>query len=115
MPTDQEKLKQELLEQAEKAIEKMLHELPEAEEITLGDMEQVTGDMGQAIMQQTLQSLVKVKQGGQPAEVLCEQCRVRMSRRGKRKRRVVTLRGEVEIERQYYVCPSCGAGRFPPG
>ena len=71
--------------------------------------------MGQMIMGQTLQSLVKVKQAALPEEVRCEQCDERMSRRGKRKKRVVTVRGEVEVERQYYVCPSCGTGRFPPG
>jgi len=115
MPTNHEQLKQELLEQAEKAIEKMLKELPEADEITLAGLEQATGDMGRAIMQQTLQSLMKVKQRTRPDEVWCEHCHERMSRRGQRKKRVVTVRGEVEAERQYYVCPSCGAGRFPPG
>jgi len=115
MPTDHERLKQELLEQAQQAIEKLLNELPEANEITLGDMEQATGDMGQAIMQQTLQSLVKEKHQALPDEVLCEHCHKRMLRRGNRKKRVVTVRGEVAVERQYYVCPSCRAGRFPPG
>lgn len=115
MPNKREELEQELLGQAQKAIRKLLDELPEASEITLSEMEKATGVMGQAIMQQTLQSLVEMKQEPTSNEVRCESCNERMSRRGKRKKRMVTIRGEVEVERPYYVCPSCGAGRFPPG
>ena len=111
MPTNREKLEQELLEQAQKAIQKLLDELPEASEITLSDMEKATGNMGQAIMQR----LVEVKQQPLPNQVICERCQKRMSRRGKRQKRVVTVRGEVAVERPYYVCPNCAAGSFPPG
>jgi hypothetical protein len=27
----------------------------------------------------------------------------------------VTLRGEVEVERDYYYCDTCKRGYFPPG
>jgi hypothetical protein len=113
MPTKREALEQELLGQAQKAIRKLLDELPEASEITLSEMEKATGVMGQAIMQQTLQSLVEMKPQPTSNQVRCESCNERMSRRGKRKKRRVTIRGEVE--RPYDVCPSGGAGRFPPG
>lgn len=115
MATKREKVEQELLEQAQKAIQKLLDELAEDSEISLSDMEKATGSMGQAIMQQTLQRLVEVKQQPLPNEVICERCQKRMSRRGKRQKRVVTVRGEVVVERPYYVCPNCAAGRFPPG
>jgi len=115
MPTNRERLEQELREQTQAAIRKLLDELPDANEITLSDMEKATGVMGETIMQQTLQSLVETQRQPSPAEVRCGTCGERMYRRGKRKRRVVTTRGEIEVERAYYVCPSCGAGCFPPG
>jgi hypothetical protein len=115
MPNKREALEQELLEQAQAAIRKLLDELPEASEITLSDMEKATGEMGQTITQQTLQRLVESWQQPLSDTVACPSCGERMYRRGKRKRRVVTIRGEVAIERQYYVCPHCGAKRFPPG
>ncbi len=115
MPTEREELEQQLLEQAHQAIRKLLDELPESHEITLSDTEKATGVMGQAIMQQSLQRLVEVKQRSGSNEVRCEHCQTRMSRRGKRKKRIVTVRGEVEVERPYYGCPQCGATRFPPG
>lgn len=115
MALEREDLEKQLLEQAQQAIRKMLDELPEASEITLSDMEIATGGMGQTIMQQTLQALVEAKQQPLADEVRCQVCHKRLSRRGKRKKRLVTTRGEIEIERQYYVCPSCGVSYFPPG
>jgi len=114
MSTDREELEQRLVEQAQQAIGKLLDELSEIEEVTLRDMEQATGVMGQTIMQQTIQRLVERQAQPTSEDMRCEECSQRMFRRGKRKKRVVTRRGEVEVERLYYVCPKCGAGRFPP-
>lgn len=115
MPSNRAELEQKLVEQAQQAIRKLLDELPAARDITLSDMEKATGVMGQAIMQQTLQHLVETRQHPASDDLRCEGCHERLFRRGKRKKRIVTLRGEVEVERPYYVCPNCGAGRFPPG
>jgi hypothetical protein len=115
MPINRETLEQKLLEQAQQVVRKLLDDLPESSDITLSDMERVTGIMGQALMQQTMQQLVESQQQAPVADLGCESCHERMSRRGKRKRRIVTVRGEVEVERSYYVCPKCGRGRFPPG
>ena len=78
MPTKREKLEQELLEQAQKAIKKMLDELPEANEITLSDMEEATGVMGRSIMQQSLQKLAQEKQPEQNEVVCCQACGEKM-------------------------------------
>jgi hypothetical protein len=115
MPTNRETLEQKILEQAQQVVRKMLADLPESSEITLSDMERAAGMMGQALMQQTMQQLVESQQQAPIDALRCASCDERMSRRGKRKRRIVTVRGEVEVERAYYVCPKCGAGRFPPG
>jgi hypothetical protein len=46
----------------------------------------------------------------------CPQCQSAMQGRGQRRRRVPTRQGQdVVLQRAYYVCPACGAGRFPPG
>lgn len=114
MPTKREKLEQELLEQAQKAIKKMLDELPEDSNISLSDMEQATGVMGRQIMNQSLQKLTHEKQSEPVEPVNCPACGEKMHSRGKRKKRVETLRGEIEIERAYFVCPNCGKTYFPP-
>lgn len=46
----------------------------------------------------------------------CPQCGTRLVARGKRKRRLQSSGGaEVELERSYGTCPTCGVGLFPPG
>jgi hypothetical protein len=54
-------------------------------------------------------------EAGEPPPV-CEKCGARLERKGKKKRKLQTRGGqEVEIEREYGVCPECGQGIFPPG
>jgi hypothetical protein len=56
---------------------------------------------------------------GEPAQAvgpLCAGCGVPMQRSGPRTRTVLSRLGQpIPLERAYYVCPACGAGRFPPG
>jgi Zn finger protein HypA/HybF involved in hydrogenase expression len=114
MTSKRDELEEKLVGQAREAIRKLLDELPDADKVTLSDMERATGVMGRRVMQETLQALVQ-KDEGKKVEIWCEACEVRMTARGRRRKRVVTVRGEVEIERHYDVCPACGQGRFPPG
>lgn len=114
MTRKRDELEEKLVGQAREAIRKLLDELPDADKVTMSDMERATGAMGHRVMQETLQQLVKGDEEKQ-AGVECEACGVGMTARGRRRKRVVTVRGEVEIERRYYVCPQCGQGRFPPG
>ena len=47
---------------------------------------------------------------------ICAECGARLEGKGKKKRKIQTTGGrEVEIEREYGICPQCGAGIFPPG
>jgi YgiT-type zinc finger domain-containing protein len=49
-------------------------------------------------------------------DVACPQCGAKLERKGKKKRTLETRGGQrVELEREYGVCPECGAGIFPPG
>jgi YgiT-type zinc finger domain-containing protein len=53
--------------------------------------------------------------GGAEAAV-CSNCGAELERKGKKKRKLQTRGGqEVELEREYGVCPRCGQGIFPPG
>ncbi len=46
----------------------------------------------------------------------CSQCGTKLEKKGKKKRRLQTQEGqEIELEREYGVCPKCGQGIFPPG
>jgi uncharacterized protein with PIN domain len=46
----------------------------------------------------------------------CPECATTLRPRGPRQRQVVTrMGGTATLTRRYWVCPACGAGRFPPG
>lgn len=114
MPPNRDELEQHLRAKAEEAIRTLLEVLPDKADLTMDDMEDLIGKMGQDMMRATMQGVSQHEQVD-PAPVICQACRVQMHKRGKRKRHVVTKRGEIELERQYYVCPECGQGVFPPG
>lgn len=47
---------------------------------------------------------------------MCPRCGTKLKKKGKKKRKLLTRGGqEVELEREYGVCPKCGQGIFPPG
>jgi YgiT-type zinc finger domain-containing protein len=115
MAKSREKLEQELVEQAQKAIRELLDQLPNDNQVTLSDLEQARGEMGATMMRQTLQSLSEGVETKPSGSIGCPNCGQPMYRRGKRVRKVVTMRGEIEVERDYYPCPNCGQGYFPPG
>ena len=53
-------------------------------------------------------------QVGEKAAV-CRKCGVALTKKGKKKRKLQTRGGrEIELEREYGVCPKCGQGIFPP-
>ena len=113
MPNEREELEKQLRAKAEEAIRKLLSKLPDKSELTMTDIENLVGEMGHEVTQSATEAIAQREQA-EPSEVICEGCQVRMQKRGKRKKQVVTKRGEIELERQYYVCPQCGAGVFPP-
>ena len=52
---------------------------------------------------------------GSPAGV-CPECGQPLEKKGKKKRQLQTRGGqEIELKRDYGMCPACGQGIFPPG
>lgn len=113
MPHKHEELEKQLRAKAEEAIRKLLEKLPDKSELTMTDIENLVGEMGHEVTRNATEAIAQHEQA-EPSEMMCETCQVRMQKRGKRKKHVVTKRGEIELERQYYVCPQCNDGVFPP-
>jgi DNA-directed RNA polymerase subunit RPC12/RpoP len=68
--------------------------------------------------EQVLAEVLRMSEAS-PAEgqvIRCPECGAEMEGRGKHKRRLQGMGGsEVELEREYVECPTCGAGFFPSG
>jgi NADH pyrophosphatase NudC (nudix superfamily) len=115
MPDQNAELKARLKAEAEAAIEQLLAKRKAPGEASLADIEQVVRAASQQWEQALTAELLAESAAELPAWPACPQCGQKMKNKGKRKRRVVTETGEVEIERHYYHCAACEQGFFPPG
>jgi len=113
MFNQQTELKAALLAQAETAIEALLAKKPSADQITLSEIEELVGEMGQQLEQATTQALLNEAQAASSQPPGCPQCGGKLRYKGQRRKHVATVRGEVVLERAYYYCETCQAGLFP--
>jgi len=112
MSNKKDELKAKLLAEAEASIDKMLSDKRVSQKMTLTEIEDVIGDLETDFRQRVLNEVVGEQENEMPS---CPDCRGKLRNIGKRTKRLVTLRGETEIERTYYQCEDCGKGVFPPG
>lgn len=111
-----EELKAHLMRQAEALIDDLLARKPTAEAITLSDIEQLAIGGGQEFRETVLKGLAQESSQSESRETVeCPTCGQAMHYKGKRGKDVVTEAGEVRVERNYYYCPACQRGLFPPG
>lgn len=111
MSTKRDDLKAKLLAQAEATIDKLLSDERLNEHMTLSDIEAVVGLSETDFRQHALEEIIALQQ---ESTKTCPLCGSRLRNKGKHKKRVVTLRGEMELERTYYYCETCQKGYFPP-
>ncbi len=100
---------------ADAAIAKAVAERKLPAEATLADLERSALSAGREIEQAIAQALAEESAAEVPAWPNCPACGQKLKNKGKRRRRVVTEAGEVEVERTYYHCAACGQGFSPPG
>ena len=108
-----EKLKDQMMVQAEAAIEALLVERAKRGELDLSDIEQLVREAGQRVMQGLTGDLAEAE-AATKEKAQCPECGQELHYKGKRARDLVTETGEVRLERGYYYCPSCRKGIFPP-
>ena len=111
MGSKREALRAKLLAQAEAAIDRLLSDERLSEAMTLSDIEAVIGVSEGDFRQGALEEIMTIQQ---ETPTTCRLCGGKLRAKGKRKKRVVTLRGETDVERTYYQCEGCGKGYFPP-
>lgn len=100
--------------EAEKAIQQLLGRHEEAEGLNLGQLEDLVGEFEAQLSQQVMQVLVESTPTGDERQ--CPQYGSRQLRhKGDHPKRLVTVRGEIEIERGYVKCADCSHSFFPLG
>lgn len=105
-----------LIEKATEAVDRILAWEREHPEARLRDMEAELERIRHEVSQIWLRDLVAERERRLTAgEVACPGCGKGVQAKGGKTKRVETLVGEVHDERQYYYCPHCKRGFFPPG
>lgn len=69
----------------------------------------------EALIGGLLGELATTGEGREPFDAICPECGGRLENKGKKKKVVLHREGEVRVERDYYYCPVCQHGVFPPG
>ena len=111
MSNKKDELKAKLLAEAEAALEQMLSDERMSEQMTITEIEDVIGEMEKDFRQRVLREVM----GEQEEQaVRCPECGGKLRNKGKHSKRLVTLRGETDLDRSYYQCEDCGKGIFPP-
>ena len=112
MRTEREELKAKLLARAEATIDELLKDERLHEKMTMSEIEAVVGQSEADFRQAALEEIIALQQ---ETAKRCPLCGGELSNKGKKRKQVVSLRGETQIERTYYQCQQCGPGYFPPG
>ena len=112
MSINKDELKAKLLARAEAAIEQLMEDERLHEKMTLSEIERLTGEPEADFRQAVLEELIDVQE---ETARTCPECGGKLHNKGKRRKNIVTVRGEAEVERNYYQCRQCGTGYFPPG
>jgi tRNA(Ile2) C34 agmatinyltransferase TiaS len=115
MPLTEDDIKARLLAEAEVAIEKMLAKRQRQAALTLTEIEQLALDLRQEVGEKATQVLADAGEVVNVPGPKCPACGTEMHSKGRKRRRVVTRSGEIELERTYYYCERCKQGFFPPG
>jgi YgiT-type zinc finger domain-containing protein len=111
MDAKREAIKAKLLAKAEVTIDKMLNDERISEEMTLSAIETVIGVSEADFRQATLEEIIAMQKTRAKS---CPMCGAKLLNKGKQRKQVVTVRGETTLERNYYECPTCQKGYFPP-
>ena len=81
----------------------------------MNQMEELVIGLRQWIGQKMLERLANDQGTGEPARMVCAKCGQEMRNKGEKVKVVESRVGAVESKRDYYYCPACKRGIFPPG
>jgi uncharacterized protein with PIN domain len=111
MPIDRTKLKARLLAETEAEIDEWLASETIHETMKLSEIEDEIENFHARTRERILKAMVDIQQ----AEIeKCPHCGGKLRRKGIKHKQMVTTQGQTEIAREYYYCPQCKQGIFPP-
>jgi len=114
-PERRKALKEKLMKELEGEVDSYLDWYESVDDIKFRDIEnQVLGRRKQ-MGAQLAQSLLEEESLAAATVLHCPVCGTKLQKKGQKEKVVVSLAGEVVVKRDYYYCPQCRRGFFPPG
>ncbi len=108
-------IKAEMMKRFEKEVDEMLDWREGSEPPNLSQIEEVILKRRKEISQAMIEGILSGEESQEPLEApRCPKCQVAMENKGKRAKVVETRLGTLHMQRDYYACPECGEGFFPP-
>lgn len=113
-PERRQALKDKLVQDLEGRVEAYLDWYESVEDIKFRDVEEQVLKTRKHMGVRLVQTLVEEEAAGTGKASACPVCGQKLRGKGKKEKVIVSLAGEVKVERDYYYCPHCRRGFFPP-
>lgn len=110
-----EQMKAALMQAAEEKADELIEWAEGADRPTLSQIEERVLKYRRALSERAAELLLENQKAAAPIEVHCERCGELAENKGLKRVCIESRVGELEIEREYWYCPRCRAGIFPPG
>ena len=109
-------IKAEMMKQFEQEIDKLLEWREGSAPPNLSQIEEAILKTRKGISQAMIAGMLSGEEQQGPVEAPeCPKCHIRMENKGQRDKVIETRLGTLRMRREYYACPACGEGFFPPG
>ena len=116
MKKSREQLKTAFMVEAEELFDELMEWDEQTREPDLTQIEEKILELRKRFGEQLAQQVILRQEARQPAaRVICPRCGGEMDPKGMKGNRIETRIGNLEITRDYYYCPNCKQGFFPPG
>ena len=116
MKKSRERLKAEIMAEAEALFDELMTWDEHTPEPDLTQIEEIVLQLRQRFGEQLAQAALARQENLQPVEQLhCPQCAGELENKGQKDNQVASRVGHLQLTRTYYYCPRCHQGFFPPG
>ena len=116
MKKTREQRQAELQAKANELINRLLDWTDQTDQPDLTQIEDEVLALRAELGESMLQTIIAAQEAEQPTVVpRCPQCGQPLEDKGRRPHHTISRVGEVTLSREYYDCPACQRGFFPPG
>ena len=111
MKEDKDKLKAEMMAEAEEIIEELLKWDEKNPKPTLTQIEDIVLELRKRMGERMAEAMIEKQENKRPVPgPRCGECGGEMRYKGQKQNRVGSRAGELRLERGHYYCPKCKLG-----